>query len=316
MAPPTLSPGALAAALPAGLPLDADVHEPTTSATAHDTDAGRTPPRWQRLRAHKLAVFSLGWIVAALLLALLAPWIAPYDPNAADPALRLEPPFTPGHLLGLDGQGRDLLSRVIWGGRESLLSTLVPVFVAVVLSLALGLFAGYARGRSSALVMRIIDILFAFPMVLLAIGLATALGPGRWTIALTIVFTATPYLTRVVYAGVRAERDKEYVEAARALGASTGTVLLREILPNVATPAIVYGTTLVGSMIVFLSGLSFLGLGTQPPTADWGRMVSEGAQVLVLDAAHVATAPALAIVSVALAFNWLGNGLRDWLDPR
>ena len=300
--PPTLTAAALASAL---------------ATERADAPAVPTPASavWQRLRTHKLALASLAVIVLALLLSALAPWIAPYDPNAADPALRLAPPGTPGHLLGLDGQGRDLLSRLLWGGRESLLSTIAPVAVAVLISLVLGLFAGYTRGRAAALVMRVVDILFAFPMVLLAIGLATALGPGFGTIALTIVFTATPYLTRVVYAGVRAERDKEYVEAARVLGAPTRTVLLREILPNVATPAIVYGTTLVGSMIVFLAGLSFLGLGTQPPTADWGRMVSEGAQVLVLDAAHVATVPALAIVAVALAFNWLGNGLRDILDP-
>lgn len=301
--PPTLTAAALASAL---------------ATERADAPAVPTPASavWQRLRTHKLALASLAVIVLALLLSALAPWIAPYDPNVADPALRLAPPGTPGHLLGLDGQGRDLLSRLLWGGRESLLSTIAPVAVAVLISLALGLFAGYTRGRAAALVMRVVDILFAFPMVLLAIGLATALGPGFWTIALTIVFTATPYLTRVVYAGVRAERDKEYVEAARVLGAPTRTVLLCEILPNVATPAIVYGTTLVGSMIVFLAGLSFLGLGTQPPTADWGRMVSEGAQVLVLDAAHVATVPALAIVAVALAFNWLGNGLRDILDPQ
>lgn len=301
--PPTLTAAALASAL---------------ATERADAPAVPTPASdvWQRLRTHKLALASLAVIVLALLLSALAPWIAPYDPNAADPALRLAPPGTPGHLLGLDGQGRDLLSRLLWGGRESLLSTIAPVAVAVLISLVLGLFAGYTRGRAAALVMRVVDILFAFPMVLLAIGLATALGPGFWTIALTIVFTATPYLTRVVYAGVRAERDKEYVEAARVLGAPTRTVLLREILPNVATPALVYGTTLVGSMIVFLAGLSFLGLGTQPPTADWGRMVSEGAQVLVLDAAHVATVPALAIVAVALAFNWLGNGLRDILDPQ
>ncbi|MDM0035148.1 ABC transporter permease [Variovorax sp. J22P271] len=287
--------------------------DPSTDASP----AAREGGRWSRLRSHRLALASLGFIGLALLVSAFAPWIAPHDPNAvADPSLRLLPPGTPGHLLGLDGQGRDLLSRVIWGGRASLLSTIAPVAIAVLLSLALGLFAGYTRGRASALVMRVVDILFAFPMVLLAIGLATALGPGFWTIALTIVFSATPYLTRVVYAGVRAERDKEYVEAARALGASTFTVLFAEILPNVATAAVVYGTTLVGSMIVFLSGLSFLGLGTQPPTADWGRMVSEGAQVLVLDAPHVATVPALAIVFVALAFNWLGNGLRDVLDPR
>lgn len=306
MSPPT----PVIDALPVGL----SAAEPVNTA-ARDSGHGNT--RWQRLKANRLALASLGFIAFALLVSLFAPWIAPYDPNAAtDPSLRLAPPGTPGHWLGLDGQGRDLLSRLVWGGRESLLSTIAPVFVAVLLSLALGLYAGYTRGRWSALVMRVVDILFAFPMVLLAIGLATALGPGFKTVALTIVFSATPYLTRVVYAGVRAERDKEYVEAARALGARTPTVLFAEILPNVATAAVVYGTTLVGSMIVFLSGLSFLGLGTQPPTADWGRMVSEGAQVLVLDAAHVATVPALAIVSVALAFNWLGNGLRDVLDPR
>jgi peptide/nickel transport system permease protein len=304
MSPPT----PVIDALPVGLP----AAEPVPTALQRH---GNT--RWQRLKANRLALASLGFIAFALLVSLFAPWIAPCDPNAAtDPSLRLAPPGTPGHWLGLDGQGRDLLSRLVWGGRESLLSTIAPVFVAVLLSLALGLYAGYTRGRWSALVMRVVDILFAFPMVLLAIGLATALGPGFKTVALTIVFSATPYLTRVVYAGVRAERDKEYVEAARALGARTPTVLFAEILPNVATAAVVYGTTLVGSMIVFLSGLSFLGLGTQPPTADWGRMVSEGAQVLVLDAAHVATVPALAIVSVALAFNWLGNGLRDVLDPR
>lgn len=271
---------------------------------------------WRRLRSNRVAFASLGFIVLALLVSALAPWIAPYDPNAADPTLRLLPPGTPGHLLGLDTQGRDILSRVLWGGRASLLASIVPVLGAVSIGTALGLVAGYSQSRWSALIMRAIDILFAFPMVLLAIGLATALGPGLWTVGLTIVFSATPYLTRVVYAGVRAERDKEYVEAARALGAPWWVIMKTEILPNVATSVVVYGTTLVGGMIVFLSGLSFLGLGPQPPTADWGRMVSEGAKELVLGAPHVATIPALAIVSVALAFNWLGNGLRDVLDTR
>lgn len=270
----------------------------------------------RRLRRHPLAFASLAFIAAVLLVTFLAPWISPYDPIAADPSLRLGLPGTPGHPFGLDAQGRDILSRVMWGGRTCLLASIVPVTIAVIASLLLGLVAGYARNRWSALIMRAIDILFAFPMVLLAIGLATALGPGIWTVSLTIIFSATPYLTRVVYAGVRAERDKEYVEAARALGATRTHILLVEILPNVLTSVLVYGTTLIGSMIIFQSGLSFLGLGTQPPTADWGRMVSEGAQVLVLDAPHVATIPALAIVFVSLAFNWLGNGLRDILDPR
>lgn len=281
-------------------------------------DAGSHPVSapWRRLGHHKLALASLVFIATVTLIAALAPWLSPYDPNAATPELRIAPLGTSGHVLGVDAQGRDILSRLIWGARPALLASILPVAAAVAISLVLGLLAGYRRSRWSALIMRVIDIVFAFPMVLLAIGLATALGPGIWAVSLTIIFSASPYLTRVVYAGVRAERDKEYVEAALASGASTWSILSKEILPNVLTPVLVYGTTLVGGMIVFSAGLSYLGLGTQPPHPDWGRMVSEGAQVLVLGAAHVATVPALVIVAVALAFNWLGNGLRDVLSPR
>lgn len=284
--------------------------------SAPDVGSGAWRRVWRRLAANRLALAGLVIILLVLAASAAAPWIAPFDPNAATPMLRNAVPGTEGHLLGLDAQGRDILSRVLWGGRPALLSSIIPVAVSVLLALAAGLLAGYHRNRWSALIMRVIDVLFAFPMVLLAIGLATALGPGAWAVGLTIVFSATPYLTRVVYAGVRAEREKDYVEAARASGATTVDLLLREILPNVVTAVAVYGTTLVGGMIVFQAGLSFLGLGTQPPHADWGRMVAEGAQVLVLGAAHVATIPALVIVVVALAFNWLGNGLRDVLDPR
>lgn len=269
-----------------------------------------------RLTADRLVFASLLFILFAILVSIAAPWLAPHDPNAADATLRLVPIGTPDHLLGVDAQGRDIFSRIIWGGRSSLLASILPVVAAVAFSLALGLTAGYTGGRWSSFIMRVIDLAFAFPMILLAIGLATAFGPGLWTVALTIIVSATPYLTRVVYAEVRAERDKEYVEAARALGASRFEILTREILPNVATSVLVYGTTMIGGMIVFSAGLSFLGLGAQPPTADWGRMVSEGAKVLILGSAHVATVPALVIVAIALAFNWLGDGLRDVLDPR
>jgi peptide/nickel transport system permease protein len=272
--------------------------------------------RWHRLTRDRLVLASLVFILAVVAVSVAAPWIAPYDPNVADAALRLAPVGTPDHVLGVDAQGRDILSRVIWGGRSSLLVSVLPVAAAVLLSIALGLAAGYKGGKLAAFIMRVIDLAFAFPMVLLAIGLATAFGPGLWTVGLTIIFSATPYLTRVVYAEVRAERDKEYVEAAQALGASQFEIVFREILPNVATSVLVYGTTKVGGMIVFSAGLSFLGLGAQPPTADWGRMVSEGSKVLILGSAHVATVPALVIVAVALAFNWLGDGLRDLLDPR
>lgn len=286
----------------------------------HDEVAPDAPPRWHdalsRLWSNRLAAIGVVVIVLVTFISVAAPWLAPYDPNTGDPTLRLAGIGTPGHWLGLDEQGRDLLSRLIWGGRSALAVVVIAVATACVLSLAIGLYAGYARGRTAALVMRTIDILFAFPMILLAINLATTLGPGFVTVGTTVLLSALPYLTRVVYAGVRAERDKEYIEAAQALGASSFDIVRREILPNVLTPLVVYGTTLIGGMIVFLAGLSFLGLGVQPPTADWGRMVSEGTRLMLLGGAHVATLPALAIVVLSLAFNWLGDGLRDALDPR
>ncbi|TMU91580.1 ABC transporter permease [Brucella haematophila] len=290
--------------------------ETTQTILSRELGSSTASLRWHRLTRDRLVLASLVFILAVVAVSVAAPWIAPYDPNVADAALRLAPVGTPDHILGVDAQGRDILSRVIWGGRSSLLVSVLPVAAAVLLSIALGLAAGYKGGKLAAFIMRVIDLAFAFPMVLLAIGLATAFGPGLWTVGLTIIFSATPYLTRVVYAEVRAERDKEYVEAAQALGASQFEIVFREILPNVATSVLVYGTTMVGGMIVFSAGLSFLGLGAQPPTADWGRMVSEGSKVLILGSAHVATVPALVIVAVALAFNWLGDGLRDLLDPR
>ncbi|KAB2698769.1 ABC transporter permease [Ochrobactrum sp. Kaboul] len=290
--------------------------ETTQTILSRELGSSTASLRWHRLTRDRLVLASLLFILAVMAVSVAAPWIAPYDPNVADAALRLAPVGTPDHILGVDAQGRDILSRVIWGGRSSLLVSVLPVAAAVLLSIALGLAAGYKGGKLAAFIMRVIDLAFAFPMVLLAIGLATAFGPGLWTVGLTIIFSATPYLTRVVYAEVRAERDKEYVEAAQALGASQSEIVFREILPNVATSVLVYGTTMVGGMIVFSAGLSFLGLGAQPPTADWGRMVSEGSKVLILGSAHVATVPALVIVAVALAFNWLGDGLRDLLDPR
>jgi ABC-type dipeptide/oligopeptide/nickel transport system permease subunit len=270
----------------------------------------------RRFGANWLATGSLILLGGVIAVTAFAPWIAPFPPDAADPALRLAGPGTGGYLLGGDTQGRDILSRLIWGGRSSLVASILPVALAAVLALVLGLIAGFSRGWIVPVVMRGIDILFAFPMILFAIGFATAFGPGTWAVAATIIFSATPYLARVVYADVRAERDKEYVEAAQALGATQTDILLREILPNVLTPLVVYATTLIGGMIVFAASLSFIGLGAQPPAADWGRMASEGAKVLVTGSPHAAAVPAVVIVVVAVAFNWLGDGLRDALDPR
>jgi len=267
------------------------------------------------IRLQPLAVASLMVLLCIIAVTLLAPWLAPYDPMQAFPGLRLAAPGTPGHLLGGDNQGRDMLSRLIWGGRSALGASILPVIFAAALSLVLGMSAGYRNGVISAFIMRCIDMLFAFPMVLLAIGLSAVLGNGYLTVIITLICSVIPYLTRVVYSDTRVEVQKEYVEALRAQGASHADILFRELLPNVATPLLVYTTSLLGGMVVFLAGLSFLGLGVQPPQADWGRMVGEGAQMMILGAPHIATLPALAIVVVSLAFNWLGDGLRDLLDP-
>ena len=185
----------------------------------------------RRLSRHGLALLGLGIFLAAVLLSLAAPWVAPYDPLAAFDGLRLAPPGTPGHLLGLDNQGRDITSRLIWGGRTILAASVLPIVFAALVSLALGLLAGFRASAFSELIMRTMDMLFAFPMVLLAIGLSAVLGSGYPTLIITLICSVIPYLTRVVYRDTRTEVAKEYVEALRAQGASNRDILFREILP-------------------------------------------------------------------------------------
>ncbi|WP_209123858.1 ABC transporter permease [Alkalihalobacillus sp. BA299] len=262
----------------------------------------------------KLAITGAIIIAIAIIASILAPIIAPYDPNVTDGSKRLMGIGTAGHILGLDDQGRDILSRLIWGGRLSLVSAIVPILFMFAVSLSLGLVAGYFQ-RLGEIIMRLLDVLFAFPMVLLAVAIAAIVGSGMTAIMLSICLVLLPYMTRVVYTSTVTEKTKEYVEAARALGANKFEILFKEILPNVVSDLIVYATTLTGVMIVFAAGLSFLGLGIQPPDADWGRMTAGGLSVLTQGAPHVATIPGLVILIVATAFNWLGDGLRDALDP-
>jgi peptide/nickel transport system permease protein len=247
--------------------------------------------------------------------ALAAPVISPYDPLTAVETLRLTPPGTAGFLLGTDEQGRDILSRLIWGGRISLLVGIVPTIVAGACALILGLLAGYYEGVLDHLIMRALDVFFAFPLVLLAIAIVGVIGPGvgNQMFALTVVLI--PYSTRVVRTATLSVKRLEYVEASRGLGSANLRILGRHILPNVMPPLLVYTSALVGMMIVASAGLSFLGLGIQPPTPDWGVMVGSGRLVLYR-AAHVATVPGIVIVAVALAFNFVGEGLRGALNPR
>lgn len=270
---------------------------------------------WNGFRRDRTAIVGGVIVLGVSLIALLAPWIAPHDPYVGVGAMRLAPPGTEGFWLGADGQGRDILSRLIHGGRITLVAAIVPIVAAAVVSLFIGLVAGYFPGKMSELIMRFLDVLFAFPMVLLAIAISTVVGVGMGTIMIAVFIMNIPYMSRIVYNTTVTEKTREYIEAARMLGSSGFEILVHELLPNVVSNLIVYATTLIGIVIVFASGLSFLGIGIQSPDADWGKMTADGMRVLTQGAPHVATIPGLVILIVATAFNWLGDGLRDALDP-
>lgn len=282
-----------------------------TRPEAVDPAAGR-----RSRRRHGQFVVACVLIGSVVVVSALAPWIAPLDPTLPDAANRYLPPLSPGHLLGTDEQGRDVFSRLLWGGRTTLVCSFLAVTTAVVAGTVLGLAAAFGRSAVSGPIMRFVDILFAFPVVIVAVSVAEIIGTGLLVVGISVVFATVPYVTRIVYAEAKRERGKEYVEAAAALGAGRWSILLREVLPNIATTVLVYWSTLVGMMTVFASSLSSLGIGVQPPTADWGRMVAEGAKVLISGSPFVALAPGVAILLVGLAFNWFGDGLRDLLDPR
>jgi peptide/nickel transport system permease protein len=246
---------------------------------------------------------------------LVAPWISAHGPNEADNLLRYAAPGTEGHLLGTDQQGRDMVARLLWGGRVSLLVGMLPTLCASVVGLALGMIAGMAHGIVDQIIMRTLDVVFAFPIVLFGIAFAGALTPGIGTEVLAITVVLIPYIGRLARTATLSVVAMPYIEAARAAGGSPLAIALRYVLPNVLSPIIVYATTLMGLMIVVGSGLSFLGLGVQPPVADWGAMVADG-RVVLRRAPHVTLIPGAAILLVSLAFNFLGDGLRDALDPR
>jgi peptide/nickel transport system permease protein len=269
---------------------------------------------WRALIADRFAMLGSAIIVMFALAALFAPWLAPYGPDEADPALRLRGIATPGHPLGLDNHGRDVLSRVIHGTRVSLIAGVAPVVLGALIAIPLGLIAGYYE-RVGHLIMRAMDILFAFPMVLLAIMLAFFLGPGLENLIIALVVVLVPYNTRVVYVQALAERDSGYVEAARAAATSDLRIMFVEMLPHVIAASVVYSMTIVGTIIVTAAGLSFLGLGVQPPTPEWGIMTSEGRTVLHI-APHASTVPGIAIFLLVVGFNLVGDSLRDALDPR
>jgi peptide/nickel transport system permease protein len=259
----------------------------------------------------------VGAIFLALvaLVSLLAPVLAPHDPIETNLSMRLVPPGTPGYPLGADELGRDMLSRLIWGGRISLLIGFSAVMVAMILGVAIGLLAGYFGSWTDSVIMRLVDVLMAFPAILLAITIVASLGPGLRNAMLAVSIVGIPYYVRIVRGNTLSLREQEYIQAARVTGASDGRIMFRHVFPNTLAPLIIAATLDVGWFIMAAAGLSFLGLGAQPPTAEWGVMLSTGRQ-FIRNAPHLSILPGSAIFLVVLALNFLGDGLRDALDPR
>jgi len=269
---------------------------------------------WGRFRRNRLALVGLALVLVLTAAAVLAPWVAPYDPARQS---LIEKRAKPGgkYVLGADEFGRDILSRIIYGSRVALLVGLLSAAIAVLGGLVFGTVAGFTGGWLDAVMMRAIEILLAFPYLLLALAIVAALGPGALNTTIAVGIWGVPPVTRIVRGSVLALRETEYVGAARALGAPALALLGRHILPNIVPGLIVYATLFMANAILLEAALSFLGLGVQPPTASWGLMVSTGRDVLLV-APHVATVPGLAIMVAVLAFNLVGDGLRDALDPR
>ena len=275
---------------------------------------------WRYFSANKGAVAGLIIVSVVLLMAAFAPWVAPYAPDLTDDTVFLRPPFwqeggSTAHWLGTDAIGRDILSRLINGARLSLAIGLAVVALSVVLGTILGLTAGYFRGLFEIAVMRLMDIILTLPSLLLAIVIVAILGPGLMNAMLAVAVVVLPHYVRITRAAVITETSKDYVTAARMSGASHLRLMFNEVLPNCTAPLIVQASLGISTAILDAAALGFLGLGAQPPSPEWGTMLAD-AREFVLRAWWVVTFPGLAILITVLAFNLLGDGLRDAFDPK
>lgn len=288
-----------------------------SAATASLLPAGARPGRLARVRSwqHRYGLPALGGliVVAWLALALAAPLVAPYSPDTVDVAVRLQPPGSV-HWLGTDELGRDVLSRLIYGARISMLTGIVVVGVGGLVGTLVGGVAGYAGGWVENLLMRFTDLVLCFPPIILALAIAAALGIGTTNTIIAMLVVWWPKFARLARSLVLQQRAREYVEAALVAGYGPARILGRHIIPNAIGPLVVLLTLDVGNAIITFAGLSFLGLGVVPPTAEWGAMVAEGRQLV--QQWWVAAFPGFAILSIVLGFNFFGDGVRDWLDPK
>ena len=268
---------------------------------------------WRRFKRNKLAVFGMGLAVFLILMAVFANFIAPYDPAAISTDRLASPSLE--HLMGTDNYGRDLFSRIIYGARVSLLISLMALVFSLIIGIGLGATAGYFGGWYESVIMRICDILMCIPGMLLAVCISSLLGIGEVNTAIAIAVSGVAPAIRMIRATVLQIRSQEFVEAAKATGSSQLKTIFHEILPNILSPLIVDSTMRIGGNILQISGLSFIGLGVQSPTAEWGSIMSDG-QEFITTFWPMITFPGIAILLTVFAFNVMGDGLRDALDPR
>ncbi|NBC95079.1 MAG: ABC transporter permease subunit [Deinococcus-Thermus bacterium] len=272
------------------------------------------PETVRRLARNPSAVVGVALVGVLVLAALFAPWLTPYDPTKQALLSVLQAP-SGEHLLGTDQLGRDLLARLLYGGRLTLFIGVFAVAVGMVVGVPLGVLAGYYRGWVDMLIMRVMDLMLSFTSFLLAMALVALLGVGLTNVIIAVGIATIPRFARLVRSSVLTIREISYVEASHALGARDGRILSRHVMPNAVAPVIVQATLSMGSTVLTAAGLGFLGLGVQPPTPEWGAMLGEGRNY-IFTSAYVTTFPGLAIFVAVLGFNLLGDGLRDALDPQ
>ena len=269
----------------------------------------------RKFKRQRLALAAGFFVALLVLIAIFAPWLVPYDAEGYFDYEALNATPSAEHWFGVDSLGRDILSRVVMGARISLAAGLLSVTIGAVIGTLMGLLAGYYQGWIERVTMRISDVLLAFPGMLLAIGVVAILGSSMVNVIVAVAVFSIPAFARLVRGNTLALKEMTYVEAVRSLGASDFTIMMRHILPGTVSPIVVYGTMRIGTSIITAASLSFLGMGAQPPTPEWGAMLNEARSDMVV-APHVALFPALAIFFTVLAFNLLGDGLRDALDPK
>jgi peptide/nickel transport system permease protein len=293
----------------AGSPSAAPIEAPASVTAGYWTSV------WRRLRRDKVAMGAALVLLAIVLVAIFAPYVAPADPFRSSMLRRLRPIGTPGYPLGSDELGRDMLSRLIYGARLSLFMGVTPVLIAFAAGSTIGIFAGYVGGKLNTMVMRTIDVFYAFPSVLLAVALSGALGAGFGNALLSLTVVFIPPIARVAEAVTTQMRSRDFVEAARASGASAFTIVRVHVLGNVLGPIFVYATSLISVSMILASGLSFLGLGVRPPEPEWGLMLNTLRTAIYVQP-WVAALPGLMIFVTSISFNLLSDGLRSAMDVK